>query len=66
MRRSRGEKARASTREERAGGARVIPLPDGPHHLVGERGPLVVGVMSDARPEVRERWLWRPSDAGAL
>jgi hypothetical protein len=28
-----------------------------PRRLCGSRGPLIVGVMSDAAPELREAWL---------
>ena len=37
----------------------VIPLPE-PVQLFGQRGPFVVGVMSDAPAAVRALWL--PAD----
>ncbi len=59
MRRSRGESVGKTTRLEGARAARVLLLPDGPRYLVGDRGPRIVGIMSDAPPEVREQWLGR-------
>jgi hypothetical protein len=35
---------------------RVLELPV-PRRLLGDRGPRVVGVMSDVPPELLERWL---------
>jgi len=35
--------------------AHVIYLPT-PLRLLGDRGPLVVGVMSDAKPHVQREW----------
>jgi len=35
----------------------VIELPGGPRRLLGDSGPLVVGVFSDAPESVRRKWL---------
>jgi hypothetical protein len=50
---------------ERQRGPVVIPLPGGPRKLIPERGrgPTVLGVMSDAHPDVRSRWLNGTPDA---